>query len=280
MAASTIEPTPAAGPCQPRAAALRGPTVILGGPLLGYAAGAAALGYGLRVMRGRTGAPGPLRGLAGLLVGAPWAYYPFVRPRLLRWGATDEEVCRALPGDEAIPTPVMATTRAITIHAPVGVVWSWLAQIGQGRGGFYSYDWLENLAACDIHSADRIIPAFQQPRVGDPLNLAPGLGLAIAAVEPGRLLLLQPALARPGQAARLDAATPGLAFDTRWAFALDAPDERTTRLLVRFRVTGEPRALLTLFCRLLLEPEHFVMERAMLRGIKRRAECAPDGTIS
>jgi hypothetical protein len=104
--------------------------------------------------------------MAGLLAGLPWAYYPLVRPWLLRWGATDDEVRRALPGDETVHEPAMVTTRAITIDASPDAVWSRVAQIGQGRGGFYSYDWLENVAGCDIHSAERIVPELQQPQVG------------------------------------------------------------------------------------------------------------------
>jgi hypothetical protein len=283
VSTATIEATPQAAAIgsaertaarPPRAAVVRGPAVLLGGPLLGYAAVAAAMARGTRTMRGKTGAPGVARGLAGLLAGAPWAYSLFVRPRLLHWGATDEEVRRPLPGDEATPEPVLATTRAIAIDAPVDAVWSWLVQIGQGRGGFYSYDWLENVAACDIHSADQILPAFQRPGVGDLVNLAPGFGLAIAVVEPGRLLLLRPPVAQADRTVGFADITPGFAFNISWAFVLEARDERTTRLLVRFRVAGKPRLLATLFCRLLLEPEHFVMERAMLRGIKRQAEAA------
>lgn len=189
--------------------------------------------YGIRALRGRTGVVGAGRGLAGLLAGTPWACFPCVRPRLLRWGATDDEVSRPMPGDEAVLDPVMATTRAITSGAPVGVVWPWLAQIGQGRGGCYSYDWLENLADCDIHSAERILPEFQTVRVGDPVNLAPSVGLAVAAIEPGHLLVLRPLLA-----------LRSAAFDASWASVLEAIDQRTTRLVARFRVGGKPRVLL------------------------------------
>ncbi len=259
----------------PRLAALRGPLVILGGPLLGYATAATSMLYGIRTLGSRGRAKGTIRGLAGLLSASPWAYSLFARPRLLRWGANDDEVRRSFPGDEAVPAPVMATTRAITIDAPTGAVWPWVAQIGQGRGGFYSYDWLENLAGCDIHSADRVVPDLQNPQVGDPVDLAPAMGLAVAAIEPGRLLLLRPPSPATSAVAGIEQLTPGISFNASWAFVLEAPNERTTRLLFRFRVTGTPRLPLALFCRLLLEPEHFVMERAMLRGIKRRAEASP-----
>jgi hypothetical protein len=270
--------TPPAAPpphFRPRLGALRGITVLFVGPLLGYAASVGAVIYGIRAARGRNGVP---RALAGLLTGPPRAYFSFVRPRMLHWGATEEESRRPLPGDEAVPAPIMATTRAITIAAPTDVVWSWLIQIGQGRGGFYSYDWLENAAGCDIHSADRIVPELQHPRVGEPINLAPGMGLAIAAIEPGRSLLLRPPAPTMTGAADAGSTAPRLTLDSTWAFTLDAIDTRTTRLIARFRVGGAPRAPLAVFCRLLLEPEHFVMERAMLRGIKCRAEASQQQT--
>jgi hypothetical protein len=89
---------------------------------------------------------------AGILVARRWQ---------LRWGATVEESGESLPGDDLISDPDLAATRAVTVGAAAGQVWPWIAQLGQGRGGFYSYDFLENLAGCDIHSADQIVPGWQ-----------------------------------------------------------------------------------------------------------------------
>ena len=94
---------------------------------------------------------------AGILVARRWQ---------LRWGATVEESGEILPGDDLISDPDLAATRAITVGAAAGQVWPWIAQLGQGRGGFYSYDFLENLAGCDIHSADQIVPGWQDVGVG------------------------------------------------------------------------------------------------------------------
>ena len=107
----------------------------------------------------------------------------FGRSRLLRWGATDEEVAAAQPGDDLIGDANVTATRAITIRRSPDVVWPWIAQLGQGRGGFYSYDFLENLVGCDIHSADRIVPEWQSINVGGEVNLYPGVGLLVAHVE-------------------------------------------------------------------------------------------------
>src|SRR5918994_7083921 len=121
-----------------------GPSLLLD---LFAAAGTLALITG-RIMRSREGLARLLRLLAILGALLPWAYALVVRPWHLRWGATEEGIAKPLPGDELVPNPAIESTRAITVNAPVEEVWPWLAQIGQDRGGFYSYEWLENLAGC------------------------------------------------------------------------------------------------------------------------------------
>jgi hypothetical protein len=186
-----------------------------------------------------------------------------LRARCLRWGTTDEEVTTALPGDELIPHADLTATRAVSVRAGADVVWPWIAQLGQGRGGFYSYDFLENLVGCDIHSADRIVPAWQNIALGDEVRLAPAVGLAVASLVRGRSLVL-----RGG----IPIGSAGPAYDSTWAFALrDGPDG-TTRLLARERY-----AYTRPWARLLIEPTEavgFVMSQKMLRGIKDRAERA------
>jgi hypothetical protein len=84
-----------------------------------------------------------------------------LRRQGLRWGATDQEVHKPLPGDEIVPHPMLETTHAVTVQASAGEMWPWLVQMGVGRGGLYSYDWLENLADLDVHSAEEIVPELQ-----------------------------------------------------------------------------------------------------------------------
>jgi hypothetical protein len=108
-----------------------------------------------------------------------------------RWGATDDEVNRTLPGDDLLSHADLTATRAITIHATAAQVWPWIAQLGQGRGGFYSYDFLENLIGCDIHSADRIVPEWQRIDIGAQVKLAPQVALSVALVVPARALVLR-----------------------------------------------------------------------------------------
>jgi hypothetical protein len=193
--------------------------------------------------------------------GAVAAYILVARPRQLKWGATDEECAGPLPGGDLIENADITATRAITIRASADQVWPWIAQLGQGRGGFYSYDFLENLVGCDIHSADRINPEWQDVDVGDEVRFAPEIGLAVASLEQGRSLVLR------GGVPIGRTAPP---YDFTWSFVLrDGPD-KTTRLLVRERYTYKRP-----WARLIVEPTEvlsFVMSRKMLRGIKNRAE--------
>src|SRR5512132_1721009 len=190
-------------------------------------------------------------------------YILLVRRWQLRWGATDEEHHAILAGNDLIPNPDLTATRAITVHAPADQVWPWIAQLGQGRGGFYSYDVLENLVGCDIHSADRIVPEWQDLKVGDQVKLAPEVGLGVAVVEPGRALVLRGGVP-------MGAVPPP--YDFTWAFVLQEQPDGTTRLLVRERYGYTQR-----WAPLLVEPVAvvaFVMGQRMRRGIRDRAERA------
>jgi hypothetical protein len=195
------------------------------------------------------------------LAGAGAAYTLLARPRHLRWGATDQESRRPLPGDDLLANPDLAATRAITVRAPAQEVWPWIAQLGQGRGGFYSYDILENLVGCGIHSADRVVPEWQTLKVGDQVKLHPEVPLEVAVVEPGRALVLR------GGVPMGNAPPP---YDFTWAFVLQEQPNGTTRLLVRERYLYTQK-----WTPLLVEPVEavsFVMSQKMLRGIRDRAE--------
>src|SRR6266699_219190 len=184
-----------------------------------------------------------------------------MRRRYLTWGATDQEIGDPLAGDDLISNPDMVATRAMTIRASAERVWPWIAQLGQVRGGFYSYDRLENLVGCNIHSSNRILREWQEIKVGDEIRLAPQIGLAVAFVEQGRSLVLRGGIPMGKRAAP---------YDFTWAFTLHEGPDRTTRLLVRERYVYT-RA----WARLIVEPTEllsFVMSQKMLRGIRDRAE--------
>jgi hypothetical protein len=194
---------------------------------------------------------------AGVLVG----YLAFARTRQLRWGATDDEASDALPGDRILADSDLVATRAITIAAPADAVWPWIVQLGQARGGFYSYDLLENLAGCRIHNADRIVPEWQHIAVGDEVRLHPEVALTVVAVNPGRALVLR------GAVPVGDVPAP---YDFTWAFIVAERQDGTTNLVVRERYAYTRK-----WAALLVEPVaviSFLMSRKMLRGIRDRAE--------
>ena len=205
-------------------------------------------------------------------MGSTLIFSPLLRGWYNRWGATAEETRQPLPGDDLVPQPLLGYTHAITIHAPAERVWPWLAQIGQGRGGLYSYDGLENLIGCKIHSVDRLLPEFQQPQVGDPIRMGPAgyPCFAVASVEPRQALILLSADPKTGQpvAYQPPAGLKKFAAAT-WQFVLNPLGAEAVRLLVRQRLAYSPDMA---WIWRLTEPVAFVMERKMLLGIRRRAE--------
>jgi hypothetical protein len=229
---------------------------------------------------GRSGSGGWLfRTILGAI--SALTYYTLaVRPWLLRWGATAEEASTPLPGDDLVPSAAYTTTRAVTIRASAESIWPWLVQLGQARGGFYTYDRLEQIAGAAIRSADRVVPEFQQLAVGDTVLLSPVGGPKVAVLEPGCALVLSQTMDL--RTARSIPPVPATrwAMDWTWTFALRPLPDGTTRLLVRTRADYRPHAVLTPGVRLLLEPIHFVMERGMLLGIKRRAEHAATAPVT
>ena len=205
--------------------------------------------------------------LGALEAGLTLLTAPISRGWYNRWGATEGECARPLPGDDLVPAPKLAYTRAITINAPAASIWPWLVQMGQGRGGLYSYDGLENLVGCEIHSADHLLPEHQDLKVGDPILFGPAEkkfpGQVVAEVQPERALImvgLDPVTRLPEQSAT-------------WVFFLDELADGTTRVLVRGR-NGYAPGFASHVLWHIVEPIAFVMERRMLRGIKDRAEDA------
>lgn len=199
-------------------------------------------------------------GLGGAFLIAIVLITPFLRS-WRRWGATDAEVKRTLPGDELVPHPKGGFTQAITIRSPRDRVWPWVGQIGQGRGGFYSYDFLENLIGCNIHSADEIVPAYQHDEKSEGLRLHPKMPpVPFLAIEPNRTLLF-------GGKWYEDA-------PTIWVLAVDEVNESTTRLIARWVFDFKPGLGNTLRYKAFVEPVSLVMGRKMLLGIKKRVEAA------
>jgi hypothetical protein len=155
----------------------------------------------------------------------------------------------------------------VTVEAPAGEVWRWLVQIGQDRGGFYSYDWLENAAGLRIHNADWIRPEWQHLHVGDAVRLVPpgwlgrrdGIALLVVRIEPGHSIVLRQ---QP----------PTSPWDGVWSFHVVAHGPRRCRLVSRSRTARD--GLLWWLAAQAMDPIALVMTRRMLLGIKTRAESA------
>jgi hypothetical protein len=185
------------------------------------------------------------------------ASYPvLLRQRCLTWGATPDEVARELPGDELLVTADIVSTRAVTVDAPPSAIWPWLVQMGSGRGGAYTYDWIENLLGLGMHSADEILPQFQNVKLGDEMEIGPnGLKMGVEVLDRERVFTIRLSDAK-----------------WVWIFAL-FPEADSTRLVSRNRIaTPDASPLIRLVNLMLMEPGSLVMERKMLLGIKQRAE--------
>lgn len=189
-------------------------------------------------------------------------YVLALRPWFLCWGATPADQARTLPGDVLLPAANSTATRAITIRMPPERVWPWIVQIGQGRGGFYSYAWIENLFGCQIVNAEEVHPEWQDLKPGDGVRLHPEMpALPVAIVVTNRALVL-------GGTAIKERHIPPVT----WAFVLEPAAGTATRLLVRWRSRTPPTIRDLLFNKFLLEPIHFIMEREMMLGIRQRAQ--------
>jgi hypothetical protein len=223
--------------------AIRAFGVMLGGPIaLAGLAAASTVSVARAIMNLRRPSPLALFGTAATAL-----YAVVIRPWHLRWGAEPEDEHRDLPGDELLPVEGTKILHAVTIDAPVEEVWPWLAQLGQDRGGFYSYEWLENLAGCEMKNAERIYPEWQHRELGETLHLHPAGGLRVSVFEAGRALGLE-----------------------GWGiFVVEPAGADRSRLIAR---GGVPRGLGAVAYGVLMEIPHFLMERRMLLGIKARAE--------
>ena len=200
---------------------------------------------------------------------------PFLRDYRTRWGTTEEEATANLPGDELVSSPKLRMTWGITINAPVEDVWPWVVQMGQGRAGFYTYQFLENIAGCQIFNADRILPEHQNIPLEEGVSLAPGMSMNVALHKQGHYFFLQSYMdmttmevVEPNQDS-----IPEKFMNLGWGFYLQKVGENRTRFLSRWLTDYDPALINKIAINLFLEPIGFVMGRKMLIGTKQRAEC-------
>ena len=193
----------------------------------------------------------------GAILAAVAAYHRFLRPLHLHWGTSREEGERSMPGDELVNGPYITTTRAVSIKAGPGSIWPWLVQMGDRRGGLYSYDFLDRaFGILSGPSADRILPEFQRLAAGDVIPLGKGPDWPVVVLDSERAMVLEPLSGR-----------------VSWCFAL-YPNGDSTRLVSRVRIRIYTRTVLW-FLAPLIDTCWFIMERRMLKGIRQRAEKLP-----
>ena len=197
---------------------------------------------------------------------------PFLRKARSHWGLDEATAARDYPGDELVPDPRWGWTHGVEIDAPLDRVWPWVAQIGQGKGGFYSYQWLENLAGCEIQNADHIHEDWPRPAVGGELRFHPkGPPMKIAAVGEGRWFVAH----APFGPEVTPSGDPKAGVS--WLFFLEPLEGDRTRFISRFRTRYDE----TWKNRLAMGPTTiesvgFMMDRRMLLGVKERVEGAKE----
>lgn len=183
------------------------------------------------------------------------------RPWHMRWGSTPAELQAGLPGDDTLLRPTYQIQHAVSVDAAPDRIWPWLVQLGEDRGGFYSYAWLERIFGFQVHNADRIHPEWQRLAPGDTvfathvgwLGQRRRLGWRVGEVRPDTVLVLE-----------------------NWgSFVLLPVGAGSTRLIARTRGAGPDGIKSVVLAPLgfaLFEPVHFIMQRKMLLTLKERAE--------
>ena len=201
----------------------------------------------------------------------PVLYALWVRPRLLTWGATPEEISRAYPGDELIPDADSSVwTMATTLPAPPEQVWPWLAQMGYGRAGWYSWDRLDNGGK---PSADRIVPEWQGVQVGQRMiEAADGRSwFTVELVEPNRTLVLRTTVELPsGRSVDPSGPLPRAYADGVWSFNLRPAPGGRTRLVAHMRGKTRPELLVRPFGLVVGDPGHFIMQTRQFHCLRTR----------
>jgi hypothetical protein len=187
----------------------------------------------------------PVLGMVAIAIAAyVFAFGPWQR----RWGATRLEVHRAMPGDDLLRADAPSTTRAITIGAPPEQVFPWLRQIGFGRGGWYSYDWIDNDGEPSVEHLD---PDLWM-QVGDRIEMMPGMGPVVVDLEAGHHIV---------------SAEP----TGSWCLLVEPLDDGRSRLISRWKQDW-PHTLATSIWVAVVDPGAFIMERKMLLRIRELAE--------
>ncbi len=217
-------------------------------------------------------------GLKGA-VGMAWVFLtPMFRGDRSHWGIPETEAHLDFPGDERVPSPKWGWTHAVYIDAPASAIWPWLVQIGQHKGGFYSYEFLEHVAGYDTHNAQGIRPEWQDLQVGDVMLMHDRLPeVRVVEVVPNEFFVVHARadldLHRPLEAWE---PLPGRFVNLTWGFFLRPQVGGATQLVSRFRVDYSPDfGAEAEFGPTVMEPISYMMDRKLLEGVKERVEKGP-----
>ncbi len=201
----------------------------------------------------------------------------WLRPRLLTWGASGDEIARTYPTDDLVPDPDPAFTMATTLPAPPEEVWPWLAQMGGDRAGWYSFDRLDHWG---VPSADRIVAEWQHPEVGDRLQNAPDgrNWMTVADVVPNHVLALRTTMAFPSRRSfDPSGPLPRVYVDGVWTFDVRPAGDGRSRLVARMRGRCHPKPLLRPFLLVVGDPVHFAMQLRQFHNLRRRVSVPVSG---
>lgn len=220
-----------------------------------------------------------VRRVVGVGTAVAAVYALVVRPRLIRWGATDDELRSDFPGADVVEHGIRAATMAVTIDAPPSEVWAWLVQMGYDHAGWYSWDRLDNGGR---PSATELHPEWQERAVGDYLKAWSPAGpidaWQVAVLEPHRFLGLRGLSDLRGQV--LDPARPRPAAYTEglWGYRLDELPGDRTRLVVSGYQAARPRWFERIFNYWIYPLIHWPMQTRQFANVKRNAERHHRGT--
>ena len=214
-----------------------------------------------------------IQGFEGLLVMGACYLTWFLKPLRDRWGLSREEANRPLPGDDIVKAPKSKYSHGIQIDAPVEYVWPWVVQMGKSRGGFYSYEALENVIGLDIYNVDEILKKYQDPKVGEIIPFGPDSGYPLALVKKNEAMVIESC---DDLELKLNF-DPGVGYPNKylhisWLWYIEPIGVHKSRFISRNRVDFSDGRMNRLKFSILAEPMVFAMDRKMCLGLKKRAE--------
>lgn len=214
-----------------------------------------------------------IQGIEGVAIMIACYLTFFLKPLRDSWGLNKIELKQKFPGDEIVDKPKAQFTHGIEINAPAKMVWPWIAQLGQGRGGFYSYEALENLTGLNIYNSDKILPEFQNPKVGDKIPFSQSDAYPLVICEPGSAMAISLVLDMDKKKLIDPVTTSTTNFiQISWLWYVRPIDELRSKFYSRNRVNYYPPAFRKKIFAIFLEPIVFAMDRKMCLGIKKRAK--------